>query len=114
MLGTATWSSLGTVIRDAVGDVIDFTFNQTHTVTPFGGQTSTVTTVVTPSQIEIIVAGPLGGTIRFVLDRESLAGAAFVNGTQVAAISFIDGCMSIDYVSSLLTDVVICPQASNA
>lgn len=109
-LGDASWSSLGTVTRDELGRILDYSFTMTHTVTPAGGATAVVTTVLTPSRFELVVTGPLGGTLRFVMNRDTMGGVVLLDGVEVAEIDVVDGCVSIDFLGAGLTDEVVCPR----
>ena len=108
-LGNVTWSMLGSVEVDEAGEPVDYDFNMSHTVTPVGGATSVVTVVVSPSQLELVATGPMGGTVRFNLNRQSMVGSVYVNGYHVASI-VIGTCTEIDFTSEEYQDVSICPQ----
>ena len=68
-----------------------------------------VTVVVTPTQFEMMATGPMGGTVRFDLNRVSMTGSVFVNGYLVATIVVEGTCTSIDFTSEEHQDVEICP-----
>jgi len=109
-LGNATWSTLGTVEVDELGEPVDYTFNMSHEVTPTGGATVIVTAIVSPTQFEFVVTGPMGGTVRFNLNRTSMSGSVYVNGYQVATFAVEGGCTDIDFMSEEHLDLTICPQ----
>lgn len=109
-LGSATWSTLGSVEVDEAGEAVDYAFNMSHTVTPVGGTATVVTVIVSPSQFELVVTGPMGGTVRFNMNRVSMTGTVYVNGYMVATIVVDGTCTAIDFTSEEYTDVNICPQ----
>lgn len=109
-LGSATWSSLGSVEVDEAGEPVDYSFNMSHTVTPVGGSATVVTVIVSPSQFELVVTGPMGGTVRFNMNRQSMTGTVYVNGYMVATIVVDGTCTSIDFTSEEYQDVEVCPQ----
>lgn len=108
--GTATWNAVGTVTVRPEEGVVDYDLTMTHTVTPNGGETVTVTTEVTPSSFHLTVVGPRGGVIRFDMDLETGEGMASWNGIDVAHVVFDGGCVSIDYVNDAIEDQLICDQ----
>jgi hypothetical protein len=109
-LANAVWSTLGTVEVDEQGEPVDYSFNMSHTVTPTGGSSVVVTAVASPSQFELVVTGPMGGTVRMNMDRVSMTGSVYVNGYQVATFAVDAGCTDIDFTSEEHQDVTICPQ----
>ena len=109
-LGNATWSTLGSVEVDELGEPVDYTFNMSHTITPVGGTTTIVTSIVSPTQFEFVVTGPMGGTVRFNLNRLTMTGSVYVNGYQVATFAITNGCTDVDFTSDEHLDVTICPQ----
>lgn len=109
-LGSATWSTLGSVEVDEAGEPVDYSFNMSHTVTPVGGTATVVTVIVSPSQFELVVTGPMGGTVRFNMNRLSMTGTVYVNGYMVATIVVDGTCTAIDFTSEEYQDVIICPQ----
>jgi hypothetical protein len=113
-VGSATWSAIGTVTLNAAHEVVDFTYNMTHTVTPVGGPSAVVEVIVTPTRYELFVVGPRGGVVRFLFDRESMSGVVSVNGFGVAEITIVEGCAHIDFVSQDLDPVVVCPEDGQA
>ncbi len=109
--GSATWSAFGTVTLDEADQVVDFSFTFNKTVTPAGGATIAVTVIVSPTQFELIVNGPRGGVVRFLLDRETMTGTVTHNGNPVATIAIVEGCAHIDYVDGAMQDEIVCPGA---
>jgi hypothetical protein len=107
--GSATWSALGTVTLNDQFQVTDFSFNMTHTVTPTGGPSAVVEVVLSPTRFELIVTGPLGGVVRFLLDRDTMSGMVSINGHDVAEVVIVDGCSHIDFINENLDSVVVCP-----
>jgi len=108
--GTATWSVLGVVVLNEATEIIDFTFNLTHTVTPTGGDSIVVNSVITPNSFELVVTGPRGGVLRFTLDRRTLSGEISLNGIPVADVEFVEGCAMVDYYNPMIEDETICPE----
>ena len=109
-LGTAMWSMLGSVEVDEAGERVDYNFNMSHTITPVGGVATVVTVIVSPTQLELVATGPMGGTVRFNLNRLTMTGSVYVNGYHVATI-VVDGvCTAIDFTSEEYQDVNVCPQ----
>jgi hypothetical protein len=108
-LGSVDWSMLGSVEVDAAGEPVDYDFNMSHTVTPVGGSATVVTVILSPTQLELVATGPMGGTVRFNLNRQSMAGSVYVNGYHVASI-VIGTCTEIDFTSTEHQDVSVCPQ----
>ena len=109
-LGTATWSAVGTVTLNADHQVVDYSYNMTHTVTPVGSPSVVVEVLVTPSRFELIVTGPMGGVVRFLFDRDSMSGVVRINGFEVATITIVEGCAHIDFVNHDLDPAVVCPE----
>jgi hypothetical protein len=109
-LGSATWSTLGSVEVDETGEPVDYSFNMSHTVTPVGGTATVVTVIVSPSQFELVVTGPMGGTVRFNMNRVSMTGTVYVNGYMVATIVVDGTCTAIDFTSEEYQDVNVGPQ----
>lgn len=108
-LGTSVWSTAGSVRVDETGEPVDYDFEMSHTVTPAGGSPMNVTVVVSPTQLELVATGPMGGTVRFTLNRLAMTGTVYVNGYQVATIVVEGSCTAIDFTSEKHQDVEICP-----
>lgn len=110
--GSATWAASGTVLLDDAGQVLDYDLEMTHTITPAGGQTAVVRITVNPAMLDMALTGPLGGTLGFEMDRETMTGTLNLNGIQVATVSIEDGCATI--VSSIpsIPDQTICAGAA--
>ena len=51
--------------------------------------------IVSPSQLELVATGPMGGTVRFNLNRQSMVGSVYVNGYHVASIT-VGTCTEIE------------------
>jgi hypothetical protein len=107
--GTASWSSVGTVTLDEIGEVVDFDFTISHTVST-GAVTVAATAVVSPTSFELVVNGPLGGTVRFALDRETMTGTISLNRREVATVAIIDGCAVVNFLNDAIQDGTLCPQ----
>jgi hypothetical protein len=108
-LGSSVWSTAGSVQVDELGEPVDYDFEMSHTVTPAGGSPMSVTVVVSPTQFELVATGPMGGTVRFALNRLSMTGTVYVNGYQVATIAVEGSCTAIDFTSEEHQDVEVCP-----
>lgn len=108
--GSASWAAVGTVTVHPEEGVVDYDLTMTHTVTTNGGETVTVTTVVTPTSFDVTVVGPRGGVIRFVMNIETGEGMASWNGIDVAQVVFDGGCVSIDYLNEAIEDQLICEE----
>ena len=109
--GSATWSTVGTLDRDAAGDVTDYDLTMSHTVTPTGQTPSVVTALLSPSRFDLIVTGPYGNTLRFGFDRVSMSGVVSWNGRHVATVEVSEGCAHVDWVDESRQDVDVCPAA---
>jgi len=109
--GSATWSTIGTLVRDSVGVVTDYDLTMNHTVAPTGHSPSVVTALLSPSSFELVVTGPYGNTLRFSFDRVSMRGDVSINGRLAATVLVSDGCAHVDYVDESRIDVDICPAA---
>jgi hypothetical protein len=110
--GSANWSADGTMTVDGTGQLVDYALSMTHEVTTAEGASALVTTVVTPTAYEMVATGPFTHTVRFVVDRVSLTGSVYVNGSNVANFAVDGDCVDIDYVSEEYTDVSVCPQVA--
>ncbi len=110
--GSATWVASGTVLLDAAGQVLDYDLEMTHTVTPAGGQTAVVRITVMPTMMDMHLTGPLGGTLGFELDRETMTGTLNLNGIQVATVSIENGCATIVSSIPAIPDQTICAGAA--
>lgn len=110
--GTATWTATGTVTLDAAYQVVDYNLTMTHTITPNGGGTAVVTVVLRPGLFELTATGPLGRTLKFVLNQETMTGVIMLNGQVVAQLTITNGCANVDYVDPALTDEQFCPGAN--
>jgi len=109
--GSATWSTVGTLERDAEGAVSDYDVTMSHTVTPTGQSPSVVTAQLSPQRFDLIVTGPYGNTVSFGFDRTSMSGTVSVNSHLVATIEVSDGCAHVDWVDESRTDLEVCPEA---
>jgi hypothetical protein len=107
--GTASWSSVGTVTLDEVGEVVDFELTISHTVST-GAVTVTATVAISSTSFELVVTGPLGGTVRFTLDRETMTGTISLNRREVATVAIVEGCAVIDFLNDAIQDGTLCPQ----
>ncbi len=112
--GSASWSAAGTVTFDTLGTVADYDFTMTHTITPTGGTTVMVSVVVSPTRFQLIVTGPLGNTLRFALNRETMTGTVSINSNEVASVTILDGCTTINFFSEELVDRTVCADDSAA
>ena len=108
-LGVSTWTTEGSVQVDAAGEPVDYDFEMSHRVTPVGGSQMIVTVSVSPTQLELVATGPMGGTVRFNLNRQSMTGSVYVNGYHVATIVVDGTCTVIDFTSEEHQDVNVCP-----
>jgi hypothetical protein len=106
--GAATWTATGDVTTGAAGEVVDYDLAMTHTVTPSGGSSVAVVIVLSPTRFEETITGPLGNTVRFALDRETMTGTVRINGIEVATVAIHEGCAEVDFVNPALTDFTIC------
>ncbi len=106
--GDGSWSVTGTVTVDDAGNVVDIDFVMTLMFTPTGGATSTVTAMVDATRFELIVNGPLGGTLVFRLDRTTMTGEVLLNGLHVADVVIDDGCATIRYTVPGVPDRTVC------
>ena len=105
--GDASWSTIGTVTVDA-GNVIDIDFVMTMMATSASGFSSTVTAIVDMNRFELVVNGPLGGVLRFQLDRNTMTGQVLLNGIPVADVTIVGGCATIQYTLPGVPDRVVC------
>lgn len=108
--GSASWNAAGVVTVNAEEGVVDYDVTMTHTVTTTGGDTVTVTTTVSPTSFVMVLTGPRGGVVRFVMNIETGEGMASWNGINVAEVSFVEGCINIDYLNPEIEDQLICDQ----
>ncbi|NIM63403.1 MAG: hypothetical protein GTN89_12395, partial [Acidobacteria bacterium] len=106
--GDANWSTSGDVTVDDARNVIDISLVITVTATSAGGFSSTVTAVVDANSFELIVNGPLGGVLRFELDRATMTGRVLLNGLHVADVTIANGCATIRYTLPGMQDRVVC------
>ncbi len=106
--GDGTWSVTGTVTVDEAGKVVDIDFVMTLMFTPTGGATATVTAMVDATRFELIVNGPLGGTLVFQLDRTTMTGEVLLNGLHVADVVIDNGCATIRYTVPGVPDRTVC------
>lgn len=107
--GVLTWTSMGSVLVDDAGAVVDFGLALAGTVSPAGGQEMAVSAVLDVAQLELTVVGPRGGVLRIAMDRAAMTGTVTLNGLQVAAVSIVDGCAVIDAIVPQLEDQTVCP-----
>ena len=106
--GAATWSGHGLVDVNGAGQVVDYSLTMTHSAPSSGGGNAVSTITVTPDVLDVLVsAGAV--EVRFVLDRATLYGTVQVNGTLVANVTVIDGCMVVDYLDGSRADDRVCP-----
>jgi len=108
--GVSTWSVIGTIVLDDAGAVSDFDLTMTHTFSPTDGPTVQVTVVLGPTRFELVLTGPRGGVLRFVLDREAMSGSVSVNGRTVADVSIEGACATIDFFDASFDDRTICAE----
>jgi len=109
--GSGSWVSSGAVLFTATGELLDYDLEMIHTITPAGGETAVVHITVDPSILEMSITGPMGGTIGFVLGRETMTGTLSLNGIPVATVSIEDGCATIVSIIPAIPDKTICAGA---
>ena len=106
--GRMTWLASGMVTVDDAGNVVNFDFTMTLTVTPTGGSTTIVTVMIDATSLEMFVSGPLGGALTFRLDRLTMTGQLLLGNLVVADVMIIDGCTTIQFTVPGVPDKVVC------
>ena len=108
--GTATWTVSGTVFISEGGVATDYDLTMTQIVAPTAGPGMALTITVTPESFGVLLAGE-SGLLELELDRSSMTGVVRLNGIEVAVVSIVGGCATVDFVNPEITDETFCPQA---
>lgn len=105
--GVVSWSGGGYVLIDESGAVTDYRLNLTHVASTAADASAISTVEISPDSLDLrVTSGTV--TVRFALDRGSGTGTAQLNGTTVANVTFVDGCVVIDYLDSSRSDETVC------